>query len=231
MLTKKKKLSKKQIKEDKLVVTYYKVLGYFQENKNRIVIYGAAFLVLVAAVFFYIQNKNENNLKASDQLGKVMDLYNNGSYLQAIQGKPGTNVEGLKKIVENYGNTENGEIAKIYLANSYFMLDKIEDAFKYYEDYDGSIAIFKAASLAGQAGYYAYKNDFDKAADLYRQASKVSSEDVLNPDYLLKAGINYIKAGKKEDAKDLFEKIKKDYTSSNAFREVDKYLAMVDWEI
>jgi tetratricopeptide (TPR) repeat protein len=228
MLTKKKKLSKKQIKEDKLVVTYYKVLGYFQENKNRIVIYGAAFLVLVAAVFFYIQNKNENNLKASDQLGKVMDLYNNGSYLQAIQGKPGTNVEGLKKIVENYGNTENGEIAKIYLANSYFMLDKIEDAFKYYEDYDGSIAIFKAASLAGQAGYYAYKNDFDKAADLYRQASKVSSEDVLNPDYLLKAGINYIKAGKKEDAKDLFEKIKKDYTSSNAFREVDKYLAMVD---
>jgi tetratricopeptide (TPR) repeat protein len=182
----------------------------------------------VAAVFFYIQNKNENNLKASDQLGKVMDLYNNGSYLQAIQGKPGTNVEGLKKIVENYGNTENGEIAKIYLANSYFMLDKIEDAFKYYEDYDGSIAIFKAASLAGQAGYYAYKNDFDKAADLYRQASKVSSEDVLNPDYLLKAGINYIKAGKKEDAKDLFEKIKKDYTSSNAFREVDKYLAMVD---
>ena len=228
MLTKKKKLSKKQIKEDKLVVTYYKVLGYFQENKNRIVIYGAAFLVLVAAVFFYIQNKNENNLKASDQLGKVMDLYNNGSYLQAIQGKPGTNVEGLKKIVENYGNTENGEIAKIYLANSYFMLDKIEDAFKYYEDYDGSIAIFKAASLAGQAGYYAYKNDFDKAADLYRQASKVSSEDVLNPDYLLKAGINYIKAGKKDDAKDLFEKIKKDYTSSNAFREVDKYLAMVD---
>jgi tetratricopeptide (TPR) repeat protein len=228
MLTKKKKLSKKQIKEDKLVVTYYKVLGYFQENKNRIVIYVAAFLVLVAAVFFYIQNKNENNLKASDQLGKVMDLYNNGSYLQAIQGKPGTNVEGLKKIVENYGNTENGEIAKIYLANSYFMLDKIEDAFKYYEDYDGSIAIFKAASLAGQAGYYAYKNDFDKAADLYRQASKVSSEDVLNPDYLLKAGINYIKAGKKEDAKDLFEKIKKDYTSSNAFREVDKYLAMVD---
>ena len=108
------------------------------------------------------------------------------------------------------------------------MLDKIDDAFKYYKDYDGSIGIFKAASLAGQAGYYAYKNDFEKAADLYMQASKVSSEDVSNPDYMLKAGINYIKAGKKDDAKDIFEKIKKDYTSSTAFREVDKYLAQVD---
>ncbi len=228
MLTKKKKLSKKQIKEDKLVLTYYKGLNYFQENQNRIIIYVVAFLALVAAVFFYIQNKNKNNMKASAQLANVMSLYDKGSYLEAIQGRPGTNLEGLKKIVEDYGGTENGETAKIYLANSYFMLGKLEEAFKYYEDYDGSIAIFKAASLAGQAGYYAYKNDFDKAADLYRQASKVSGEDVLNPDYMLKAGINYIKAGKKDEAKDLLEKIKKDYTSSSAFREVDKYLAQLD---
>ena len=33
MLTKKKKLSKKQIKEDKLVVTYYKVLAIFRKTK------------------------------------------------------------------------------------------------------------------------------------------------------------------------------------------------------
>ncbi len=228
MLTKKKKLSKKQIKEDKLVVTYYKVLGYFQENKNRIIIYGLAFIAVVAAVFFYLQRKNDNDMKASAQLANVMDLYDKGSYLEAIQGKPGTNVDGLKKIVEDYSGTENGETAKIYLANSYFMLDKLDDAFKYYKDYSGSINIYKAASLAGQAGYYAYKNDFEKAASLYRQASKVSSEDVANPDYMLKAGINYIKAGKKDDAKDILEKIKKDYTSSTAYREVDKYLAQID---
>ncbi len=228
MLTKKKKLSKKQIKEDKLVLTYYKSLNYFQENKNRIVIYGVAFIALVVLVFVYLQGKAENNMKAGEQLANVMNLYDKGSYLEAIQGRPGTNVEGLKKIVDNYGSTENGEIAKIYLANSYFMLDKLDDAFKYYKDYDGSIDIFKAASLAGQAGYYAYKNEFEKAADLYRQASRVSDLDVSNPDYMLKAGINYIKAGKKDEAKDILEKIKKDYASSTAFREADKYLAQID---
>ena len=45
---------------------------------------------------------------------------------------------------------------------------------------------------------------------------------------MLKAGINYIKAGKKDEAKDVLEKIKKDYTTSTAFREADKYLALVD---
>ncbi len=228
MLTKKKKLSKKQIKEDKLVLTYYKALNYFQENQSRIIIYGIAFIALVVLVFVYLQGKAQNNLKASNELANVMNLYDNGSYLEAIQGRPGTTMIGLKKIVEDYGSTENGETAKIYLANSYFMLDKIDDAFKYYKDYNGSIDIFKAAALAGQAGYYAYKNDFEKAADLYMQASRVSNQDVSNPDYMLKAGINYIKAGKKDNAKDMLEKIKKDYTSSTAFREADKYLAQID---
>ncbi len=228
MLTKKKKLSKKQIKEDKLVVSYYKARGYFEENKNRVALYGGAFLVLVAAVFFYIQNKKQNNLKAGEQLANVMNLYDNGSYLEAIEGRAGTNIKGLKYIVNEYGSTENGETAKIYMANSYFMLGKLDEAFKYYDDYSGDINIFKSASLAGRAGYYAYKNDFEKAADLYRQASRVSEADVLNPEYMLKASINYIKAGKQDEAKELLEKIKKDYTTSTASREVDKYLAQID---
>jgi len=45
--------------------------------------------------------------------------------------------------------------------------------------------------------------------------------------YLLNAGINYLKAGDKEDAKIVFSKIKEDYSTSLAFRDVDKYLSMI----
>ncbi|MEO8398843.1 MAG: tetratricopeptide repeat protein, partial [Ignavibacteriaceae bacterium] len=225
MLTKKKKLSKKEIKEDKLVVSYYKARGYFEENKNRVLLYVGSLLVLIAVVFFYIQNKKQNNQEASAQLSRVMDLYDKGSYLEAIEGRAGTNIKGLKYIVNEYGSTENGETAKIYMANSYFMLGKTDEAFKYYKDYGGDNDIFKASALAGQAGYQASQNKFEEAADLYKKASRISEEDVLNPEYMLKAGINYIKAGKEEVAKELLEKIKKDYTTSSAFREVDKYLA------
>lgn len=228
MLTKKKKLTKREIKEDKLVTTYYKVYNYFNENKNRIGIYAAGLAVLVAAIYFYMNYRSSTNDEAGVHLSRVMNLYDSGSYLEAIEGRQGTNIIGLKKIVAEYGSTENGETAKIYLANSYIMLGKIEEAFKYYEDYGGHNELFKAAAFAGEAGYYAYKQNYEKAADLYLKASRVSKANVLNPDYMLKAAINFIEAGKKDDAKELLEIIKKDYQTSTAFRDVDRYLTLTN---
>lgn len=228
MLAKKKKLTKREIKEDKLVTTYYKAYNYFNENKNRIGIYVGAFLALILVIYFYINYRTENNKEAGVHLAKVLSLYDAGSYLEAIEGRQGTNIIGLKKIVEDYGSTENGETAKIFLANSYSMLGNIDEAYKYYEDYGGNNEIFKATALAGEAGYFASKKNYEKAADLYLKAARVSKQNVLNPDYLLKAAINYIEAGKKEDAKDLLEIIRKDYQTSTAFREVDKYLALTN---
>jgi tetratricopeptide (TPR) repeat protein len=228
MLTKKKKLSKKEIKQDKLVEVYYKAYGYFEENRSRVLTYVVVLVVLVFAIIYYINNKKENNAKAEVYLSQVMNVYDQGSYLEAIEGRPSQNILGLKKIVEDYGNTENGETAKIYLANSYDMLGKSDEALKYYEDYDGDISIYQATALAGQAGIYAGRKEYEKAADLFRKASRVTKTDVLNPDYMLDASINYIKAGKKEEAKGLLESLKKDYPTSQALRKAQEYLALVD---
>jgi tetratricopeptide (TPR) repeat protein len=228
MLTKKKKLSKKEIKEDKLISFYYKAYGFISENSSRVLTYaGVAVAVIVLAVF-YINHRSEQNKAAGIQLAQIMEVYDSGAYLQAIQGQAGTKVLGLKKIVEEYGSTENGETAKIYLANAYNLLGKQEEAFKYYDDYSGSIDIFKAAALAGRAGYYEYKSNYEKAAGLYEKAANVTKEDVLDPDYLLNAGKNYIDAGKNKEAKAVLDKIRKNYLNSSASREVDKYLAQIE---
>ncbi|MHB1686543.1 MAG: tetratricopeptide repeat protein [Ignavibacteriaceae bacterium] len=227
MLTKRKKLSKKQIKEDKLVTFYYKAYGYYEENKSKVFSYIGGFLVLIAVIAFYINHRHQQNIKAGIELSRVMTLYDSGSFLEAIEGRAGTNIIGLKKIVDEYGSTENGETAKIFLADSYNMLGKYDDAFKYYKDYSGSIDMYKATALAGQAGYYANKNDYEKAAGLYRKASRVSKNDVLNPGYILQAGINYLSAGKVNDAKEMFKSIAKDYLTTPEYREANKYLAEV----
>jgi len=223
MLTKRKKLSKKEIKEDKLVTAYYKAIGFFEENKNRIGMYAGILAVVILAIVLFMNNKKKNNEIAGTELSRIMNVYDSGNYLEAIEGRAGTKLMGLKKLVGSYGSTENGEIAKIYIANAYNNLGKLDDAFKYYQDYSGSNKIFKATALAGQASYQAYKRNYEKAADLYKKAAFVSDADVLNPEYLLQAGINYITAGKNSDAKELFDKIKKDYATSTAMREIDKY--------
>jgi TolA-binding protein len=227
MLQKKKKLSKKEIKEDKLINFYKSAVVFFEKYKNKIFIYAGVLVAVAAIVYFYVNQKSESNEKAGLELSRIMPLYDQGAYLEAIEGKQGTNIKGLKNLVEEFGGSENGETAKIYLANCYAFLGNYDEANKYYNDYSGSIDYFEAASLAGQAGYYAVQEDFEKAANLFLQASKMSEINSQNPDYLLNAGIYYLKAGEKEEAKILFNRIKEDYSTSLAYREVDKYLAMI----
>lgn len=223
MLTKKKKLTKKEIKEDKLVEFYYKTQSYIVENKNKVLMYVGAFAVVVVAVILFLNYRSSRNEEAGKLLSRVMDLYEQGAYLEVIEGKQGTNLVGLKKVVGDYGSTENGETAKIYLANAYAFLGQYDKAFELYEDYGGSNDIYKAAALAGQAGYYANKEDYEKAANLFKKAANVSEINPSRPDYLLRAGINFMKAGQKDEAKALFQIIKDDYKTSTAFAQVDRY--------
>lgn len=227
MLTKKKKITRKEIKEDKLVTTYYKTVGFFNENKSKIYLYTGIVVGVIALVFFYLNYKHQNNLKASDELAKVMDLYENGAYQEAIDGRPNANIKGLKAIVEEYGSTETGEIAKIYLANSYNMLGKSEEAYNYYDDYSGDNKLFKASALAGEASYHESKKEYIKAANTYKEAAFTDKSNPMNSDYLLKAGINYMNAGENENASEMFETVRDEYKTSMAAREVNKYLTLV----
>ena len=228
MLTRKKKLSKKEIKEDKLVSFLYNIENFYNENRSKIIMYGGILVVAIAIGYFYMNQQKAENQKAGLELSRVMQIFDSGSYLEAIEGRQGTDIIGLKRIVEEYGNTENGETAKIYLANAYAYLGNYDEAMKYYEDYSGSIDIFKATALAGKAGYYASKNEYQKAADLYKEAASVEKINAQNPDYLLNAAINYYNAGNNEEAKVLLEKIKEDYATSEATKQVDRYLALVE---
>lgn len=227
MIGQKKKFSKKEMKEDKLVTTYYKVLAFYEEQKRNIAYVVGGIAVVVLAIFLYSENKKTDNDVANVELARVIPLYDQGSFLEAIEGQAGTPLIGLKKIVEQYGSTEIGESAKIYLANAYYFLGKFDEAEKYYKDYSGSNEIFKATAFAGQAACFEAKNEPGKAAEFYHKAATVSKENVLNPKYLLFAGINYIQIGKKDEAKELLTKLKKDFTTSTYIRDVDRYLAQV----
>ncbi len=228
MLSKQKKLVRKEIKEDKLVEFYYKSIKFFDENKNRVLTYLGALAVVVIAVILYMNYKSGQNEEAALHLAKVMELYDQGDYLGAIEGRKDVKMMGLKDIAAQYGSTENGETAKIFLADSYANLDKSEEAVKYYKDYSGDIDIYQAAALAGQAGYLSVNKEYEKAADYYMKASRVSKNDVMNADYIYQAAINYFEAGDKDQAKSLLQTIKEDYKSSSVYSLVDRYLSQLN---
>ncbi len=227
MLEKRKRISKKEIKQDTLVTSYYKAYNFFVENQVRILIgVGVVALIVVAAVLYGNKRASDGKI-ASTMLAQITPVYQSGQFKQAIEGMKETNVAGLKEIVEKYGGTEAGESAKIFLANAYYFTGNYDAALEEYEDYGGSIELFKATAKAGEAAYYEMKKEYEKAAELYKDAAKITSTNPANADYLLRAGINFMQVGNKEEAKNLFDTIIKDYKTSPAMQEVEKYLVQV----
>lgn len=226
MLAKKKKLSKKDIKEDTLVTSYFQVQQFVEEHKQKILIAAAAIVAIIIISVVYVNKVEQDSLEATTQLSRIMDVYSSGSYQEAIDGRPGTNMVGLKSIVDEYGGTEQGENAKVMLANAHYYLGDIEVAKEYFNSFSGDNLLFKSSAIAGLAACEETDGEFEDAADLYVKAANVSSANPLNADYLLKGGLNYNKVEKFEDAQELFQIIKDDYSGSLAANTAKKYLTL-----
>ncbi|MBV6511291.1 MAG: hypothetical protein FMNOHCHN_00771 [Ignavibacteriaceae bacterium] len=228
MLRKKKDFAqKKEIKPSSMTARYYEMADWFEKSRKEVVMASLIVVVAVAAYFLVGYYKGLDNEKASLDLAKVMAIYDSGSYIEAIDGRPTENVKGLKSLVDTYSGTENGETARIYLANSYYALGKYTEAKEQYDAYSGSNELLQATALAGLAACYEAENNPAEAAGYYMKASNVSDDMVFKPKYLLYAGINYLEAGDTEEAKKLFKLVKKDYSKSAFVRDIDRYLAQV----
>lgn len=227
MLERKKKLGKKQIKEDKLVSFYSKSLEYFEDYRNQIFIGAAAVVVIVAAIVYFSNQAQMTELEASAELAKVSNVYHSGNFQRAIDGAPQNNTPSLKTIADNYSGSESGEIARVYLADSYFYLGEYDKALEQYEDYSGDLPLYKAAATAGIGACYEAKGEPEKAGEYYRDAAFIYEQNPQNSEYLLDASINFIEANDYEEAENLLNTLKEKYGTSDEAAKADRYLAQI----
>ena len=227
MLRAQKKISKKVIKEDKLVTTYFKAQSWYDDNRKRLSTIGGVVIVLVLALWFYSNNVRANNERATTDLAKVFTFYDNGQYQIAINGIPERNVTGLQALVNNYGSTKSGNLAKFYLASAYYNSQDFDKALEYFKDYSGGNPLLEISALAGAGPCFEAKGEHMNAAENFEKAGLKNADDPNTPENLVNAARNFGKVGEKERAVELLKKVKKEYPSSTAARDVERYIAEV----
>ena len=227
MLQAKRKISKRELKQDALITSYMKATTFYEENKKNIGVGLTIAVVLIVASVVYVNNRSANNDKATTDLGKVYQHFDGGQYQLAIDGIPQQNIVGLKSIVEEYGSTPSGEMARFYLANSYFQLGKFDEALKEFEDFSPSGEILGASRLAGIAACYEAKGNWIEAAETFEKASTKYASIPGAAENLNNAASNYAFAGEKAKALTLFKKLKKNYPTTTFARDADRYIAQL----
>jgi tetratricopeptide (TPR) repeat protein len=224
MLKPKKKLSKKELKQDTLVTTYMQVTGFYEKNKKNISIAIVALVVVIGATAIFLKNRAENNELATTQLAAIHQYYDNAQYQMAIDGAPERNLTGLKAIVDKYGSTNSGDLARFYLANAYFQVGKFNEALEAFKDCSPSTNLLKASRLSGIAASYEAIGDHKNAAKYFEDAAAKEESDNAIAEQLSSAAHNYALAGDKSSALDLYKRIKKSYPTTTAGRDADRYI-------
>jgi tetratricopeptide (TPR) repeat protein len=227
MLKPKKRITKRELKEDKLVSTYFKTTQFFYQYKKYVSWGITGLVILVIAGVIYFNNRSADEQKASTALGEILRYYDKGEYQTAIDGVPQRNVMGLKEIVDNYGGLHPGDMAKFFLANSYYSLGKYDEALNYFKDFGGSYPPLRASASAGAASCYEAKGELKEAAEYFERAASKSSDAQLSPEYLRDAARDYMLSGKKDRASELLKKLKNEYPTSTYVRDADRMLAEI----
>jgi len=220
-----KKITHKEIKKDKLVTGYFEARNWLDsdENKKKVYIGIAAVVVIVAGIFLYVSNRNAKNEEAEVKLSAVISLYEQGKYPEAMNGDPATGIMGLNAIVNEYGSTNSGETAKLYLGNCFFNLKDYDNALKQFDSYSGSNDIVKSSCISGMGAIYEVKGDLKKAGEYYEKAANVNKGVVINQENLFYAIRAYTNAGDKESARRIFASLKEQYPKSKYINESKRF--------
>jgi len=227
MLRPKKKISRKELKEDALVTWYVRLRTLYDTNR-RIISIGITVVVLaIAGVLVYLKNRADHNEAAITALGAIFEMYDAGQYQTAVDGVPERNIKGLRAIVDDYGNSPTGDLARLYLANALYQLGRYDEALKAYDDFSPSGELLSVARLSGLGACEEAKGDDRKAAAHFEKAATQYPSDVNAAEYLNDAARDYGLAGEKEKAIELYRRIKKNYPTSAFARDADRFITQL----
>jgi tetratricopeptide (TPR) repeat protein len=227
MLKPKKKIAKRELKQDTLLTSYVKVTTFYETYKKQISIGTTAFVVVVIALVIFFKNRATNNEIALTQLAAIHQIYDAGQYQQAIDGIPAQNLKGLKETVDAYSGTKGGDLAEFYLADSYFQLGKYAEALEAFKSSGSSEALVEASRLAGIAACHEALGHFADAGSYFEKASGEDPTEGTAAEHLNSAARNYALAGDKERAVEILKRLKKNYPTTSYGREADRFIAQL----
>jgi len=221
-------MAKKSTAGDDRMVAVEEALGkteQFVEKNQKLLMYAIMGIIIVVLVYFgyqkfYISPMDKN---AQDQIFMAQKYFEMDSLSRALYGDG--NALGFLDIIDDYGRTKTGNLAKYYAGICYLKMGNFEEAIDYLESHDPVDQNIGPMALGAIGDAYMELNEPDRAVAYYLEAANDVDNDFTSPMFLYKAGMTYEMLGAYEDAYDAYNRIFMEYYKSVEARSIERNIA------
>ncbi|MFQ6031494.1 MAG: tol-pal system YbgF family protein [Candidatus Zixiibacteriota bacterium] len=215
-----RRITKKEMKEDKLVTTAFRLSEWVQGRLNQLLMVAGGVVLVAIMVFFVFSSRARRNQKAAELFGKATLEFQTGDANQAITD--------LRTVMDKYGGTKSAGQATFYLGAAYFYAKdyaKAKATFQRFIEKYAEDPLLLASAQAGIAECDMEIGEFRSAGDNFVKAVSFKPDGLLAPQYLFSAGRAYLKADQKEKAKEVFKRLIDQYPDSKEAYKAKEQLA------
>jgi tetratricopeptide (TPR) repeat protein len=162
---------------------------------------------------------------AVNAMWQAQRAFERDSFRLALEN-PGGGYDGFLGIIDKYGSSKAGNLAKYYAGISYLQLGEFDNAIKYLEDFDADGDLLPILKYGALGDTYSEKQDYDKALKMYEKASNVGNHPQLAAHYLKKLGMLNEYRGNQQAAVAAYERLRRDFADQSIpdWREIEKYI-------
>ena len=184
----------------------------FIENNSKKIIYGIIAVALVVGAVLGIKHGYliPQEKKAAAAMFKGEQYFAKDSFNLALNGN-GADYEGFEAIIDQYGSTSAGNLAKAYAGICYFKMGDNEKALDLLKSFSGSDDMISPAITGLIGDCYVNMGNVKEGISYFEKAAKQASNEVISPTYLKKAGIAYESLKQYGDAVKAYTTIKEKY--------------------
>jgi tetratricopeptide (TPR) repeat protein len=195
----------------------------FLENNKKAITIGAIGVVgvvgfLLGLKYFYSEPRAK---EASEMIWKAEYYFEIDSLDKALNGD--AEWPGFASIADEYGSTPSGNLANYYLGTIYMQKGEYEAAIEHYKQADLDDDILSTMAVGNQGDALVELGRMDEAVQQFEKAANMTTNDLTTPMYLMKAGIIHQQTGAWDRAAKAFERIVKEFPSSNEASTARKY--------
>lgn len=197
----------------------------FIENNSKKIIYGIIAVAIVVGAVLGIKHGYliPQEKKAAAAMFKGEQYFARDSFALALNGN-GSDYEGFEAIIDQYGSTEAGNLAKAYAGICHFKLGDTDKALKLLKSFSGSDNMVSPAITGLIGDCYVNMGNVKEGISYFEKAAKQADNEVISPAYLKKAGIAYESLQQYKDAVKAYTTIKDKYYTSVEAADIDKYI-------